>query len=80
MVNYRGPKRQWTDAEKKELETKPHSIGEENGIVIVEELPFTPKSKMWQDIEAEAKELTDNRNGSRPFPKTIFDVDKDDEQ
>ena len=75
MVNYRGPKRQWTDAEKKELTTFPHSYGidPQTGHEIIEELPRQTKSKIMQEIESRAKEFTDNRNGNRPFPKTIFD-------
>jgi len=76
MVNYKGPPKKWTDAEKKELTTLPHSYGIDGfGNEIIEELPRQPvtKSKRMQEIESRAKEFTDNRNGNRPFPKTIFD-------
>jgi len=80
MVNYKGPPKKWTDAEKKELTTLPHSYGidEATGHEIIE-LPRQPvtKSKIMQEIESRAKEFTDNRNGNNPFPKTMFDVDKD---
>jgi len=66
--------------EKKELTTFPHSHGidPKTGDIIIEELPRQPvtKSKIMQEIESRAKEFTDNRNGNRSFPKSIFDKDE----
>jgi len=76
MVNFRGPKSEWDKMDKKDFHKRPHSYGEENGIVIVEELPFETKSKMWQEIETRAKDLKKNKINSNPFPKTIFDKDE----
>jgi len=41
MVNYKGPKKNWTAAELRELESRPHSYGKDpqTGHEIIEELP-----------------------------------------
>jgi len=41
MVHYKGPRRQWTDAELRELQSHPHSYGidPQTGHEIIEELP-----------------------------------------